>query len=171
MSKPLLSIAAAALVLGAVAAASAADKASQKFITEAIQGNLAEVQMGRLAQEKGDADAVKSFGQTLVSDHSAANDKAVAAAKELGVNPPDGPNSKQKSAYDKLSKLSGAAFDREFKRMMVMDHKEDIQKFQKESGKKDDAAVQYAKETLPTLKKHLQLAQGMSVKEGSANSR
>jgi putative membrane protein len=172
MSKRTLSVTLAALMLGCMAAASAADKASQKFITEAIQGNLAEVEMGKLAQEKGDTDAVRSFGQTLASDHSAANDKAIAAAKELDVNAPDQPNAKQKSAYEKLSKLSGPAFDREFKHMMVMDHREDIQKFQKKANKKaDDAAVQYAKETLPTLKKHLELAQGLSVKEGSANSR
>jgi putative membrane protein len=142
------------------------------FITEAIQGNLAEVEMGKLAQQKGDTDAVRSFGQTLVSDHSAANDKAMDAAKELGVNPPDQPNGKQKKSYEKLSKLSGSAFDRQFKHMMVMDHKEDIQKFQKEANRRgDDAAVQYAKETLPTLKKHLELAQALSVKEGSASSR
>jgi putative membrane protein len=43
----------------------AQDKASQKFLKEAIEGNLAEVQMGQLAQKNGASDGVRSFGQTF----------------------------------------------------------------------------------------------------------
>jgi putative membrane protein len=159
MSKKLIvQIAAAAFVLGSIASACAADKASQKFITEAIQSNLAEIQVGKLAQDKGQSEDVKSFGQMLVTDHTDANQKAMQVANELGVTPPNEPNAKQKATYDKLSKLSGAAFDREFAKNMVADHKKDISAFQKES-KKNDAAGQFAQETLPVLQKHLQTAQ------------
>src|SRR5438132_6787575 len=41
----------------------AQDKASQKFLKEAMEGNLAEVQMGQLAQKNGGSDRVRSFGQ------------------------------------------------------------------------------------------------------------
>jgi predicted outer membrane protein len=41
------------LLVATATTALAADRASEKFIKEAIEGNLAEVQVGRLAQEKG----------------------------------------------------------------------------------------------------------------------
>jgi putative membrane protein len=152
----------AAAYTGAFSAASAADTASQKFIKEAIQGNLAEVAVGKLAQEKAKSDGVRSFGQMLVTDHSAANQKATTVANTLGVTPPTEPNKKQKAVYDKLAKLSGDAFDREFAKAMVDDHKKDIKEFEKESKKPDDAAASFAKETLPTLQKHLEMAQSLS---------
>jgi predicted outer membrane protein len=71
----------AALVGLISAPALAQDKASQKFITEAIQGNFAEVAMGQLAQQNGERSDVKSYGQMLVTDHGAANQKAIEAAK------------------------------------------------------------------------------------------
>jgi putative membrane protein len=137
-----------------------ADKASQTFITKAIEGNYAEVEMGKLAQQNGQSDAVKSFGQMLMSDHGSANDKAIAAAKDIGVTPPSGPNAKQKKDYDKMAKLNGAAFDKAFAQHMVADHKKDISEYQKEAKKKD-AAGQYADQSLPVLKKHLETAQSL----------
>jgi putative membrane protein len=139
----------------------AQDKASQKFLKEAIEGNLAEVQMGQLAQKNGQSDGVRSFGQMLQKDHSDANQKATAAANQMGMSPPTEPNSKQKAMYDKMSKLSGDIFDREFAKHMVADHKKDIKEYEKEA-KKNDAAGAYAKEALPTLHKHLDTAQSLS---------
>ena len=70
--------------------------------------------MGDLAQKNGQSDGVKSFGKMLSTDHAAANQKAIDAAKEIGMNPPAGPNDKQKADYDKMSKMSGADFDKMF---------------------------------------------------------
>jgi putative membrane protein len=139
----------------------AQDKASQKFLKAAIEGNLAEVEMGKLAQENGNSDDVRSFGQMLEKDHSDANQKATAAANSLGVTPPTAPNSKQKAAHDRMAKLSGVAFDRAFAKHMVDDHKKDIKDYEKEAKKTDDAG-KYANEALPTLRKHLDTAQHLS---------
>src|SRR5689334_8836047 len=87
--------------------AMAQDAAGKKFLTEAIQGNLAEVEMGKLAQKNGSAEGVKSFGQMLEKDHAAANEKATAAAKASGVTPPNAPTAKQKADYDKMAKMTG----------------------------------------------------------------
>src|SRR5215467_10102578 len=148
----------AALLVGG--AALAQDKASQSFLTEAIQGNLAEVQMGQLAQKNGSSDAVKQFGQMLVKDHGESNQKAMSVASSMGVTAPTQPNSKQKATYNRLAKLTGNQFDRAFAKDMVADHKADIRAFERESTK-NDAAGSYAKETLPTLRKHLQAAESL----------
>ena len=168
--KQVTQIAVALAALSFITVVSAADKGSQKFITEAMQGNLAEVQVGKLAQEKGQNDAVRSFGQTLVADHSDANQKAAKVADQLGVKPPTEPNAKQKAVYDKLSKLSGNAFDRTFAKEMVADHKKDIKEFEKEA-KKTDPAGKFAGDALPVLHKHLEMAEGLQGKAGQARSR
>jgi putative membrane protein len=48
----------------------AQDKADQKFLKGAIEGNLSEVKMGELAQKNGGSDGVRSFGEMLQQDHS-----------------------------------------------------------------------------------------------------
>jgi putative membrane protein len=157
------------VLLGVAAAAPAADKSSQNFIKNAIEGNLAEVQMGKLAQEKSIDDGVRSFGDTLVKDHSAGNEQATAVASSIGVTPPTEPNKKQKATYDKLSKLSGNAFDREFIKIMVEDHKKDIKEFEKAAKSSNQQVAEFAKQTLPTLHKHLDMAQSLAKAKAASN--
>src|SRR5450631_3756137 len=121
-----------------IATASAKDKPSEAFLKKAIEGNFAEISMGDLAQKNGQSDGVKSFGKMLSTDHSAANQKAMDAAKGMGVNPPSGPNAKQKADYDKMSKMSGAGFDKMFATHMIKDHQKDIAEYKKASKMKED---------------------------------
>ena len=155
-----LSLTAAVLISLAVSAASAKDKTSEAFLKKSIEGNYAEVSMGDLAQKNGQSDGVKSFGKMLSTDHTAANLKALAAAKGMGVNPPTGPNAKQKADYDKMSKMSGAAFDKMFATHMVADHQKDIAEYKKEAKMKDTAG-EYASGQIDTLQKHLDTAKSL----------
>jgi putative membrane protein len=162
MRRVILSAAAAVVLLGGATPAPAADKAAQNFLTEAMQGNLAEQQVGKLAQDKGQSEGVKSYGQMLANDHGDANNRAREVANKIGVTPPTGPNKEQAAVYDKLSKLSGPAFDREFAKEMVEDHQKDIQKYQRAARDKNDPVGEYASQTLPTLEKHLQEAKSLT---------
>jgi putative membrane protein len=137
------------------------DKASLNFIEAAIEGNNAEIEVGKLAQQKGQSDAVKRYGAMLVKDHSEANTKAQQVARQLNVEPPTGTSLGQKATYAKLKVLSGATFDKSFAKSMVSDHQSDIKDYQ-EQAKKADPAGNFAKDTLPTLQKHLQEAQQLS---------
>jgi putative membrane protein len=136
-------------------------EASRAFVKEAIQSDLAEIQIGKLAQEKGASEKVKQFGQRLESDHSANLEKARPLAESLGVKLPTTPNANQKATYDKLSRLSGQQFDRRFAKKIVQDHKKDIKAFQQE-GRKSGPAADFAKQTLPTLQEHLKIAKSLS---------
>lgn len=158
--KLIMSVAVAASLAAFPASGWAKDSTSQAFLKKAIQGNLSEVQLGQLAQEKGGSDGVRSYGQTLATDHATANEHAMSAAQEMGVTPPSEPPKEKKALYQKLSKLSGDAFDRQFVKAMVSDHKKDIADYKKEAKQKD-AAGSYAGETLPDLQKHLQIAQSL----------
>jgi putative membrane protein len=155
-----LSLGTATLMAISIATASAKDKPSEAFLIKAIEGNFAEVSMGDLAQKNGQSDDVKSYGKMLSADHAAANQKALDAAKDLGINPPTGPNAKQKADYDKMSKTSGAAFDKMFAAHMVADHQKDIAEYKK-ATKIKDAAGEYASGQIDTLQKHLDNAKSL----------
>jgi len=114
--------------------------------------------MGDLAQKNGQGDDVKSYGKMLSTDHAAANEKALDAAKGLGMNPPTG--LKQKADFDKMSKMSGAAFDKMDATHMVADHQKDIAEYIKASKIKD-AAGAYASGQIDTLRKHLDTAKSL----------
>ena len=130
------------------------------FATNAVEGGMFEVEVGKLAKDKASDPAVKDFGQKLVDDHSAANDKLrqIATSHNLAL-PASLPADKQKE-LDKLAKLSGKAFDKEFVQMVGMkDHQHDIAQFEKASreAKADDLRA-FAKDALPTLHQHLSTA-------------
>lgn len=162
MSKRLIAGLAVAAALAASPSAMAQDRADQAFLKKAIEGNLAEVAVGKLAQEKGNSDGVKNFGRQLEADHSAANQKAMSVATSMNMTPPTEPSKQQKEVHQKLSKLSGAAFDREFIKDMVADHKKDVAEYEKEAKRQNDPVASYANETLPTLKTHLQTAESLA---------
>ena len=143
--------------------------ADKDFLREAAQGSAAEVALGRMAQEKGSSDAVKEFGKRMVDDHSkaAAELRQVAQMAKLDVRS-DMPK-RAKKAQDKLSKLSGADFDRAYAKMMVSDHKEDIKAFEREAHNGAVPAVKdFAAKTLPALQEHLKLAEQLET--SAANS-
>ena len=77
------------------AAASQADE--QVFIKDAVQGNLAEVQLGELAAQRSENDAVRKFGETLRTEHQAALKRTTNVAKSLQVEPPTEPSTEAQS--------------------------------------------------------------------------
>jgi putative membrane protein len=160
VKKVLFSLGTATLMLISIANAFAKDKPSLTFLKKAIEGNFAEVSMGDLAQKNGQSDGVKSYGKMLSADHSAANQKALDAAKGLGMNPPTEPNAKQKADYERMSNMSGAGFDKMFAAHMVADHQKDIAEYKKASKIKD-AAGEYASGQIDTLQKHLKDAKSL----------
>ena len=144
----------------ATAKATTVSSGDRKFIEKAAQGGLAEVQLGKLAADKASAAEVKQFGQRMVDDHGKANDQLKALATSKGVNVSTELDRSTRREMDKLSKLSGAAFDREYMKHMVADHKKDVSEFKSEAKRAKDADVrQFAASTLPTLEQHLSLAQ------------
>lgn len=140
----------------------------RKFIDEAAEGGLMEVELGRLASDKASDPAVKQFGERMVRDHSDANKKLMDLAQTKGVTPPGNVKKSDQRNIDKLSKRSGADFDRAYMDMMVKDHKKDVKEFQKEAKSKDSDVAQFASTTLPTLQEHLQLAQSTQQQVKSA---
>lgn len=130
--------------------------ADATFAMKAAQGGMAEVKLGKLAAEKASSPDVKAFGQQMVDDHSKANDDLKSVAEKQGMTLPADVNAKQQAMYDKLSKLSGADFDKAYVSDMVKDHTQDVKEFQKEANSgKDEQIKAFATRTLPVLQSHL----------------
>ena len=147
-------------------------KSDHAFVMKAAQGGLAEVELGQLAVQKASNPDVKAFGQKMVDDHTKANDQLKQVATQKNIAIPTEPAAKDKAEKDRLSKLSGDAFDKAYMSHMVSDHKKDVAEFQREANSgKDDAVKNFAQQTLPTLQSHLQMAQDTHKKlAGSASA-
>jgi putative membrane protein len=134
--------------------------ADHAFVTDAAKGGMAEVELGKLAAEKGSSAQVKQFGQRMVDDHSKANDELKALAAKKNIALPTDIDAKDKELHSRLSKLSGAEFDRVYMQAMLKDHRKDVNEFKKESTSgKDPDVKQFAAKTLPTLEDHLKMAE------------
>ena len=145
----------------------AAENPDASFYKEAAEGGLAEVELGKLAQDKSPSESVKEFGAMMIKDHSAANEKLKAIAEAKSIKLPTSPSVGQMATKTKLEVLSGKTFDKSYIKSMVADHEEDIEEFQKEARSGQDAeAKAYAAATLPTLKAHLKKIQAIAAAQG-----
>lgn len=137
-------------------------KNSSSFTTAAAQGGTAEVKLGNLALAKAQSADVKQFAEQMVADHTKANNdlKEVAAKKSVAL--PTDISDEQKSTMDKLAKLSGADFDKEYVKAMIEDHEKDVKEFRTQSESGTDADIKaFAARTLPTLESHLSMIKGI----------
>jgi len=132
------------------------------FVRNAAEGNMAEVKLAELAQQKAQSPEVKKFAERMVSDHTKANEELKQIADRERINFPTDVSRKDADTYRSLEKLSGPEFDKAYARTMVQDHTKDVNEFKKEvSSAPEGPAKQYAQNTLPTLESHLQEARQM----------
>lgn len=163
---PILAVAALALAPAAVAQNNNANRLTPgdtAFAEKAAQGGMAEVRLGQLAQQKAENADVKAFGKRMVEDHTRLNHDLQAVAGPSGLTLPTTPGAKDQEQYNRLSQLSGAAFDHAYMRDMVADHRADISEFRREAdnGTNPDMKA-FAAKSLPILEEHLKLAENAS---------
>ena len=153
---------AAALNAGAFAAnpKDALSASDRKFMEKAAAGGMAEVELGNLAKQKAGNAQVKEFGEKMVQDHGKAGDELKQIASAKGVALPTSVDKDHKKDLDKLARLSGDKFDREYMEHMVKDHKKDVKEFQRAAKDSRDADVKaFAAKTLSVIEGHLQVAE------------
>jgi putative membrane protein len=100
---------------------SAADK---DFVNDLGIAGMAEIELGRMASERGGNPDVKKFGTMMVEDHTAAGDKLKTMATQHNIAWPTALDDKHRDLRDKLAKLQGAEFDREYMSAMVDGHED-----------------------------------------------
>jgi putative membrane protein len=135
-------------------------KPDASFATEAADGGMLEVELGKMAEEKGMSPSIKKLGAMMVKDHSKANAELKMAAAAKHITLPDGMSDKCQKEVTDLSQKKGADFDKAYADLMVSDHKDDIDAFKKESDNGMDKELSaWAKGKIPILEHHLMMAE------------
>jgi putative membrane protein len=161
------SIFAVTILAAGVVCAQSLSRTDESFLKKASEGNTAEVKMGELAKTNAANDAVKKFGERMVTDHSKmyVQVKSLAAAENVSL--PGDMSMKDRVEYKRLEDKHGADFDKAYIDLMIRDHKADIAEFQKEASSGASADVKsLASDALPTLQDHLKMAQDAATKIG-----
>jgi putative membrane protein len=142
-----------------------ADEKTADFVVNAADAGMREVQLGQLAVANASSPEVKQFGQTMVDDHSKVNDELKAAATTKNITVPAAISEKSQKIYNDLAEKTGVDFDKEYIDQMVKDHKDAIDLFKKQADDGKDAELAgWAREKLPALEHHLQMAEAAQEK-------
>jgi len=151
--------------LGNMGGMSAAQQAAidKIFLKKAMQGSLAEVQLGELTLQKSNNDQVKQFARKMIDDHTKLNEQMKPIAQQLSVEIPTEVSKKDKSLMSKMQGLSGPAYDQAYIKDTVKGHKEDLSSFQMEASRGHDPTVKDAAlQGSKTISEHLQMAQQLA---------
>jgi len=133
-----------------------------EFAVAAADGGMFEVQLGQLALTKAASPKVKEFAQSMVDDHSKANEELKTLAQTKNITLPSTISEEKQKDYDKLAEKSGADFDKAYSEFMVKDHKDDVDQFKKAAEKCEDAEIKsWAAEKVPVLESHLSMAESL----------
>ena len=139
--------------------------ADATFLKKLAEGDLAELDAGRLASQKSTNEGIKEFGQEMIKDHSKNESELKDLAASHGVEVPatiDAAHAAQKS---KLENASTAEFNSEYIKAQVSDHEKALALLQREISNGQDPAVKdFAQKTLPVVRHHLEMAKQLQGK-------
>ena len=133
----------------------------QEFVNRASSSNMFEIAAGNLAISKGVNAEIKSYGNHMVTDHSAEATEMMNLARSKGWNIPETMMDKERQQMEKLNNLTGNAFEKEFVNIMVMSHQDAVALFNlagSPMGVPDPDLRTMANNKVPTLKMHLEHA-------------
>lgn len=129
------------------------------FVRQLAIGGQAEVELGKLAQQKGTSNAVKEFGKRMVEDHDKANAQLMKTARNVKAEIPKDLDPEHKRVRSELDKASGDSFDTAYFAAQIRDHQKTANLLMWEiSFGQNEALKKYAADTLPTVLEHLNLA-------------
>lgn len=153
------------LPLLATTSVSALAVTSEEFVNKATISDMFEVRSGKLAADKAKSEDVRDFGEQMVDDHTETTDDLMELIKDenIDVQPPTELDEKHQANLDKLKNLSGAKFDQTYIPMQVLAHEQAVNLFEDYSKSGDnDALKEWAADTVPTLKEHLEEARDLN---------
>ena len=130
-----------------------------EFLVDQAEINLAEIEIGKLAQTKGTNPEVKKFGKMLVDEHTKAASEVSALAKTKNFSLPTSLTEEGQDEYNKLNEKSGTDFDKKFADMMISGHEKAIDKLRKAADDATDADIKlWATNNIAGLTAHLEHA-------------
>jgi putative membrane protein len=137
---------------------------TQDFVTLAAQSDMLEIESSKLALTKSDNAKTKQFADKMIKDHTATSNelKALVSGGKVPANLPATLDKTHQAKLDKLNKLNGRDFTKEYDDMQVSAHKDAVSMFERYSKEGDSAELKaFAAKHLPHLQEHLKMAQAL----------
>jgi putative membrane protein len=127
-----------------------------KFIHETVAGELMEVRLGQIAEQRATNTDVKQFAQRMVTDHQKLEDQWVDMASKHGMPIKPGLGSRHEAKVSYVRQAAPKAFDREFMTMMIGVHEDRVPYFENEGMSAHSEPVRkLVSYELPILREHL----------------
>jgi len=136
---------------------------TQSVLKQAADEMQVEMSLGQLAAQRASNVQVQEFGQHMAEDHEKVSQQIQLLALQQGVTLSSASRNEHRSdldkKLDKLSNLSGHAFDREYMDYSIRDHEIAIEQFRRRVGMVQDQDVkQWILLVLPILESHREQA-------------
>jgi len=159
--------------------------ADKNWVNHQLSDGMAEVDLAKMAKDQAANADVKQFAQMMIDDHTKAGDQLKQVASTYSIPQDAKVDDKHKDLMDKLSKLNGRDFDKQYMSAMVDDHEDAVRdlrsrvdenrsvtdrltgknpensaavKPEKTDNHVDASLNQWAANTLPTIEHHLDRA-------------
>lgn len=136
----------------------------QDFVTIAAQSDMLEIASSKLALQKSDSDKTKTFAQKMIDDHTATSTelKGLVSSGKVKVDAPSALDKAHQEKLDKLAKLQGKDFTKQYDDMQISAHKDAVSLFERYAKDGDNPDLKsFAGKTLPKLQEHLKMAQDL----------
>jgi putative membrane protein len=137
---------------------------TQDFVTLAAQSDMLEIDSSKLALQKSDSDKTKTFAQKMIDDHTATSTelKGLLSSGKVTISAPTALDKTHQAKLDKLTKMQGKDFTKEYDAMQVSAHKDAVSLFERYGKDGDNPDLKaFAGKTLPKLQEHLKMAQAL----------
>jgi putative membrane protein len=130
----------------------------QRFAMKAASGDMLEIQLGQLAQQKSQNPQVKQLAQMLVKDHTQSSQMLMQVAQQANMQLPKQLMPVHQAMLQEMQQLEGQDFDMAFLHGQAADHLKMVLMFRDAQQQLQNPQLkQFAMQTLPKLRQHKQM--------------
>jgi putative membrane protein len=131
----------------------------QEFMQSAAASDQNEIQLSKLALEKGVTGVVKDHANMMIKDHTKSTTDLKAIAGKKNVTLPADMDGEHKAIAASMRKLSGKDFETKFMDQMVMDHQKTLNTLKAHQQMTKDADLQgFIGKVTPVVQGHLDMS-------------
>jgi putative membrane protein len=132
------------------------DEFVTEFITDIAEARMMDLEEGKIAQQRSTTKDLKSYGALMVNDQTEMLNEIKKLAALKGVELPSSLGENKEKGLNDLKEVHGRSFDKKFIKMMIIDHKRDLKKFERATRSTDADIQVFATKYLPFVQSHLQ---------------
>lgn len=161
------SFAASALFAQSALYAASVSSQDQELANKLSQGNITEVQIGKMVKSQATDPAVKDFADRMVRDHSQMKDQLQHWASLNGVMLKASASQDGQDLKGRLANASGKKYDQEYIKAMLDDHKKDVAELQNFLSAHPESSLKpLVSQALPIMENHIRVAENVAGKLG-----